>query len=321
MDSAVARLANLAIEAESAQLERESPEFVSDLWLHCFRSLAALARYRDAYMVVMAIPHAETQKSCLSHLISVMCENGEVALLTSLSFVGLQGEVERNLAFRARNSNPLGNHNYFNYLYAYHMAKGDHRSAGAVMYQQGRKLKEIASYDSNDARVTTMQCQCYLAAVNALSLVEPSHAWVAVQRAEGEARSVRDLALALWHSLTRRAFPLSAQNKRRKLKQYVPSEEFEKSPVDVVELQDVRQEYELLLARLQLADDFPELEQTSECIVPASSATSELTGRGHDSHRSRARSRGRSHAPCAHQRIRGCTRDGEHARRRHDAYL
>lgn len=81
-------------------------------------------------MLTLLSPYSKS--SCLAHLISVMCENGEVELLTRLSFVGLEADLERNLAFRARNSDPLALPNYYKILYAYHVAKGDYRSGELV---------------------------------------------------------------------------------------------------------------------------------------------------------------------------------------------
>lgn len=66
--------------------------------------------------------------TCLAHFISVVCENGAASLLTTFSFSGLEADLERNLAFRARNSDPLARPNYYRVLYAYHTAKGDYRS-------------------------------------------------------------------------------------------------------------------------------------------------------------------------------------------------
>jgi nuclear pore complex protein Nup160 len=57
-----------------------------------------------------------------------VCENGAASLLSTFSFAGLEADLERNLAFRARNSDPLGTPNYYKILYAYHVAKGDYRS-------------------------------------------------------------------------------------------------------------------------------------------------------------------------------------------------
>lgn len=66
--------------------------------------------------------------TCLAHFISVVCETGAASLLCTFSFAGLEADLERNLAFRARNSDPLGKPNYYKVLYAYHVAKGDYRS-------------------------------------------------------------------------------------------------------------------------------------------------------------------------------------------------
>jgi len=69
-----------------------------------------------------------SKTTCLAHFISLVCENGATSLLTTLSFVGLEGDLERNLAFRARNSDPLAQPDYYKVLYAYHVSKGDYRS-------------------------------------------------------------------------------------------------------------------------------------------------------------------------------------------------
>lgn len=57
-----------------------------------------------------------------------MCENGQVDALTRYSFAGLEADLERNLAFRARNSDPLAVPNYYKILYAFYISKGDLRS-------------------------------------------------------------------------------------------------------------------------------------------------------------------------------------------------
>lgn len=75
-----------------------------------------------------------SQMTCLAHFISVVCENGATALLTQYSFAGLEADLERNLAFRARNSDPLARPNYYKVLYAYHISKGDYRSGSSRLF-------------------------------------------------------------------------------------------------------------------------------------------------------------------------------------------
>ncbi|BGP12916.1 hypothetical protein JCM10213_004335 [Rhodosporidiobolus nylandii] len=249
-DGAVARFAQLALEALEQEGVQDEPA-EKDLWVKLFRSYAATGDYEQAYEVIMAAPYHETQMTCLAHFISIVCENGATALLTQYSFSGLEADLERNLAFRARNSDPLARPNYYKVLYAYHIAKGDYRSAGTVMYQQGRRIGEMGARGGSFRELATLQCQSYLAATNALSLVKKEHAWVAVVSGDEAERG----------------------NKRRKVVYQIPEDEFDPSvaskPVEVFELADIRREYCVALARLQLAGEFPELERTNFHLEPA----------------------------------------------------
>ncbi|GAA5890373.1 hypothetical protein JCM8208_002795 [Rhodotorula glutinis] len=250
-DAAVAGFAQLALEAlEAEDIDDDVAEM--DLWTKLFRSHAALGQYDLAYQVVMSVPYHETQMTCLAHLISVVCENGAASLLTTYSFSGLEAELERNLSFRARNSDPLARPNYYKVLYAYHVAKGDFRSAGTVMFQQGRRLGELGARQGSSHDLVKLQCQSYLAATNALALVPKDHAWIAVMSSDDGERG----------------------NKRRKVAQLIPEDEYDPAvasrPLEVLELTDLRKEYCLALARLQLADEFPELERTSFHLEPES---------------------------------------------------
>ncbi|GAA5962589.1 hypothetical protein JCM21900_000955 [Sporobolomyces salmonicolor] len=248
IDHAIARFARLALE----QLDEEGIEdevAAKDLWIKLFRSLAATGEFEQAYEVVMEAPYHETKTTCLAHFISLVCENGATSLLTTLPFVGLEADLERNLAFRARNSDPLARPDYYKVLYAYHIAKGDYRSAGTVMYQQARRIGEITARGGSFRDLATLQCQSYLAAANALSLVAKEHAWVAVMGGDD----------------------LERGNKRRKITYHIPDDEYDSSasrPLEVLELADIRKEYNVALARLQLAAEFPELERTNFYLEP-----------------------------------------------------
>ncbi|GAA5980545.1 hypothetical protein JCM10908_001686 [Rhodotorula pacifica] len=249
-DASIAHFAQLALDAaERENLDDAQAE--NDLWIKLFRSRAMLADYAKAYEVVMAIPDSETRTTCLAHFISIVCENGAASLLSTFSFAGLEADLERNLAFRARNSDPLAKPNYYKVLYAYHAAKGDFRSAGTVMYQEARRLGDLVGLPGVSYRqVATLQCQSYLAATNALSLVPKDHAWLAVVTGDQNDRS----------------------KKRRKVAYRIPESEYDphlaSAPVDVLELSDIRKDYTLALARLQLSAEFPELERTTFQLEP-----------------------------------------------------
>ncbi|GAA6058592.1 hypothetical protein JCM10212_007031 [Sporobolomyces blumeae] len=247
-DYSIARFAELALDALDDE-GVDDDETKKDLWSKIFRSYAAVGEYEKAYQAIMGTPFPETRTTCLAHFISLVCENGATSLLTTLSFVGLEADLERNLAFRARNSDPLARPDYHKVLYAWHVSKGDYRSAGTVMYQQARRIAEITARGGSFRELATVQCQAYLAAANALSLVEKEHAWVAVVVGDD----------------------LERGNKRRKVTYHIPDDEYEPSasrPLEVRELSDIRREYTVALARLHLSDEFPELERTNFHLDP-----------------------------------------------------
>ncbi|KDE05151.1 hypothetical protein MVLG_04492 [Microbotryum lychnidis-dioicae p1A1 Lamole] len=246
-DGSVIRFAQLALEAFDDTPEGAPEAISSDLWLQLFRSQASLNRYEDAYTTLVSIPHPSTRSICLGHLISVMCENGVTSQLIKFAFVGMEADLERNLAFRARNSDPLATPNYYTILYAYYIRRGDYRSAGTIMFQQARRIGETSSRNVTFHDLATLQCQGYLAAINALSLVSPDHAWAAI-------------------STSTLAEDRAAPPKRRRLSYDIPDDELSldtSSPPDILDLSDIRQEYTIALSRLQLAVDFPELERPS----------------------------------------------------------
>jgi len=134
--------------------------------------------------------------------------------------------------------------NYYKILYSYHVSRGDYRSAGTVMYQQARRIGEITPSSSSGPSfrdLVTAQCQSYLAATNALSLVSNENSWVAII--------------------------VDNHHKRRKIQYHVPDDEYDPSsskPLEIKESKDIRREYTIALSRLQLCTEFPELERTSK---------------------------------------------------------
>jgi len=157
------------------------------------------------------------------------------------------------------------------------------------MFQQGRRLGELGARQGSFHELAKLQCQSYLAATNALALVPKDHAWIAVMSSDDGER-VRlsppplDLPASLSDALADgRPLRCAQGNKRRKVAQLIPEDEFDPAvasrPLEVLELTDLRKEYCVALARLQLADEFPELERTS--------ASSSFSSSGPKSARSR----------------------------------
>ena len=203
-----------------------------------------------------------------------MCESNEVGRLNSLGFVGFQKEVEATLWFKARFSDPLRFPNYYKVLYSWHISRGDYRSgqytgyyrfhadgrsAGEIMYRQGRRLAEASSTKVSTFELAAMQARSYLAAINALSLVDQRNAWVSESSAPPRALKVSPQKIEGSETLIYEAQAI----KRRRVSAYIPADEFaqDKGPIDIVTLSDIKAEYTVVLSRLQLASRIQDLHE------------------------------------------------------------
>ncbi|WRT67678.1 uncharacterized protein IL334_004650 [Kwoniella shivajii] len=243
-DQPVVYFGQLAIQSNRGDIAS-----TKDLWTKVFLASIALGRYEDAYSILTSLPFMDLKRDFLGQLISVMCENNEVGRLNSLGFIGFQKDVEEMLRFKARNSDPLRFPNYYKVLYSWHIARGDYRSAGEIMYLQGRRFSEGSSSKIPAFELSAMQARSYLAAINALSLVEKRNAWVSVPGAPSKA--LRGI-------------------KRRKVSSYIPEEKFtkEKRPVDIISLADIEMEYTLVLSQLKLSSHIPNLHEHGITVSP-----------------------------------------------------
>ncbi|WWC70656.1 uncharacterized protein I206_104607 [Kwoniella pini CBS 10737] len=243
-DQPVVYFGQLAIQSNKGDVA-----MTKDLWTKVFLGSIALGRYEDAYSTLTSLPFLDLRRDFLGQLISVMCENNEVGRLNSLGFIGFQKDVEEMLRFKARNSDPLRFPNYYKVLYSWHIARGDYRSAGEIMYLQGRRLAEGSSSKFPAFEQSAMQARSYLAAINALALVDKRNAWVSVPGAPSKA--LRGI-------------------KRRKVSSYIPEEEFakDKRPIDIISLADIEMEYTLVLSQLRLSSHIPDMHEHGVTVSP-----------------------------------------------------
>ena len=247
----------------------DAPDALDDadaqqLYSHVFRGQLGLARYDAAAATLLAIPAEELREVCLQTLVTALCEAGALAELLRLHLGELQPRVERVLSFKARNAAPLSTPNYFQILYAYHIARGDYKSAAASMYQQARRLRDAAlvasATDVHQARALLVrEAQCDLAAINALVLLPAPHAWFAHAMHDAD-EGTGDEALPA-HTAAGRALPGGITS-------YLPRERLgaHAHPLTIVQLADVRREYHHLLARLELMRLYPELANPSASL-------------------------------------------------------
>jgi hypothetical protein len=83
----------------------------------------------------------------LGDLIHAMCHNNQIQALLSLPFVGLENQVEQELTFRARNSDPMSTPTYYQILFAWHIMKTDYRQGLFILSQtQDWRLQQADSY-------------------------------------------------------------------------------------------------------------------------------------------------------------------------------
>lgn len=118
--------------------------------------------------------------------------------MCSYAFGGLQPEVEATLEFRARTCGVLSTPNYYRILYAYHVHRGNFRQgknndyllltlflltseyiAARAMYNNAQGLGKVMP-STFHVDVIANQARSYLAAINALHLVDAAHAWILV---------------------------------------------------------------------------------------------------------------------------------------------
>ncbi|KAJ9107523.1 hypothetical protein QFC21_000980 [Naganishia friedmannii] len=239
------RFAELAIQASSSN-------DTSSEALHkkVFRSYLGMSKYEEAYNSMITNPFAAFGSDAvgterpLGDLIHAMCHDNQIQALLSLPFIGLENQLEQELTFRARNSDPTATPNYYQILFAWLIMRTDHRQAAITMYQQGRRIGEHLKstiepkfgdqtnqgemYESYLAK----QAQSYLAAIQAFSLIDSKNAWFTIPAT--------------------RTPPLPRTEKRRKVSTLIPESEFtcRGKQLEIVKLEDIKKEYSAVVALL-----------------------------------------------------------------------
>jgi hypothetical protein len=120
-----------------------------------------------------------------------MCEKGDTKDLINLPFIGLQDEVDEQLAFHCQNTLNISTGPPFHkLLYAWRMKRHDFRGAASILYERLQRL-QTASTTFKDPQNTPVT-EGYLALINTLSLVDPAQAWILTStRVPDEATSTK----------------------------------------------------------------------------------------------------------------------------------
>ncbi|KAH7034357.1 nucleoporin Nup120/160-domain-containing protein [Linnemannia elongata] len=215
---------------------------------HLFASALALGLYDRAYQTMMQITNEAVRKQQLKELVSVMCQKGDGAQLSLFPFPGLQEDVERMLVSKAQQTPVLSLPNYYRTLFAYHTYRGDYKKASTHMYEYARRLMSSSHHAESAKLLLTEASETYLAAINSLHLSGPDSAWVTISSTGYGPDEI---------SKRRRLSSLSTASASRPVGLPNREEAGKTNKVEVVSLSDMKREYALVLAKLQLVREIP----------------------------------------------------------------
>ncbi|XP_017877657.1 nuclear pore complex protein Nup160 homolog [Ceratina calcarata] len=188
-----------------------------------------LGHHTKAYNCLNSNPDSARRVDCLRQLVVTLFERKKLIDLISFPYVDMYEDLERIVEGRARSVDLLEN-NYYNFLYSFHIDKGNMRKAASVMYEQAMRL----SQEPQSVAVVSKQAQCLLACINALHLISEVYRWIV--------RPVIDD----FEDMDYEDMPLRRSNDgilHYKIKKQV----------EVLELSDIKKEYYIVDARLKVS--------------------------------------------------------------------
>lgn len=208
----------------------QDDENTATLWSKMFKYQLELGHNDEAYNAMVSNPDPSRRKDCLRQLLVTLCERGDLQTLVGFPYIDLQDEVVSILESRAR-SVDITTQNYYDLLYAFYLSRNNFGKAGAVMYEHGMRLgREVPSKQG-----LQKQAHCYLAAMNALRLVNPMYAWIVKPAAGTETQLIKAIMSGKRNLDGDEKIDMTATKR-----------------MEILELQDIEKEFILVDARLQL---------------------------------------------------------------------
>lgn len=139
-----------------------------------FNNHMHLKHYEEAYHSLIHNCELSRRKDCLRQLIISLFQEKRFDILINFPYVGLEDDLQNIVETRARSMQIEGNEHY-NFLYSYHINKGNMKKAAIVMYEKAlRYLYECNTVEALKERYNSLLC-CY----NALTLVDKDYRWIA----------------------------------------------------------------------------------------------------------------------------------------------
>lgn len=140
-----------------------------------FKCQLELGHMEQAYHAMIQNPDADRRNDCLRQLVVVLCERRQLSTFITFPFKDMESDVIHILESRARASDVVGQP-YYDILYAMHIKGRRYRRAASAMYEYGLRLhNEVAGPQS-----LKRQELCLMVAINALMLLKPADAWIAM---------------------------------------------------------------------------------------------------------------------------------------------
>ncbi|CAG0906778.1 unnamed protein product, partial [Cyprideis torosa] len=189
----------------------------------------ALREWEAAWDCLRAITDAEERAHSLGELVTALCRQGALQELITQCGEEDREQVVRLLEQKAAGSD-LKHEKFYEFLYTFHTHRMCYRDAAAAMFELGQRLAQETS--SGSVESVERQVNAYLMSINSLSLCEPRDQWIErpPRNRPGNVTSTK-----------------RSQDDRPRLEDV----DFEVSPV--VELSEIRNQYELALARRTLS--------------------------------------------------------------------
>ncbi|XP_071447164.1 nuclear pore complex protein Nup160 homolog, partial [Hetaerina americana] len=255
-----------------------------------FREHLRLGHWSEAQEALVSNPDGDRRRDCLRQLVTALWDRGELRTLVNLpsgvsaakakggvggagrasgrggTIRGEEEEVETVLEARARAVDLLGSrssgHNYYDFLYSFHVTRGNMRKAACAMYEQAMRLEQevmgcrvgpeggVGSW----SWALDKRARCLLACMNALCLVQRRYAWIV----KPLPREPPFEAGGSPEGGSGPAFIGGERSPKRRSDGEEVVQNRIKRQVEVLEYKDIKKEYEVVIARLKLIKYAPE---------------------------------------------------------------
>ena len=146
-----------------------------------FNAAIQTSRFDLAHSTLNLFTDSALQRTLLRTLVAKMCENSYASQLVALPFIGLQDQVDEILAQKCQSIVDVNaGIPYHKILYAWRIKHNDFRGAASISLERLQRLQASGDGDKliGDDGFETAVTKQYVALINALSCVDPKHAWI-----------------------------------------------------------------------------------------------------------------------------------------------